>query len=428
MWFTGGVLQQNPQSQPPCACALPKRGRKARTAPRASQLIGNKYLRVLQEHLESLRAKYPHPNRVLFMDDVVTVYLLAFFNPTLRSLRCLEDASELPAVAQHLSVESVCKSTLSDVNALFDPSLLLPLVRRLRAALGEGHKLDQDLEALYQKVIVFDGSFFDVAADVAWAIRTTHGDKVTAQVRLNLHYCLADGVPEGLSISGASDGGETDAAMEFDSAPGQILIADRGVFSFRLLSAMRARSCHCLLRVKSNIGFDRSQPLPLTKQDRDHRVLHDHLGGFSSNSGQSAAPPGVWREIIIQHQSDPAQTVRIITDMLELPAWQIAELYRQRWQIELLFRWLKVHACYRHLTSQSKKGITLGFYVAMIAMLLMSLYSQNGISKYSYSLLTMVAGGQGSLEDMLPILYKRQRNCELEKARLARKKAASKKG
>jgi len=362
------------------------------------------------------------------MDDVVTVYLLAFFNPTLRSLRCIEDASELPAISQHLSVESVCKSTLSDVNALFDPSLLLPLLKRLRAALGEAHKLDQDLEALYQKVIVFDGSFFDVAADVAWAIRTTHGDSVTAQVRLNLHYCLADGIPEGVSISGASDGGETDAAMEFDAAPGQILIADRGVFSFRLLSAMRARSCHCVLRVKSNIGFDRSQPLPLTQQDRDHRVLHDHLGGFSSDSGRSAAPPGVWREIILQHQSDPAQTVRIITDMLELPAWQIGELYRQRWQIELLFRWLKVHAHYRHLTSQSKKGITLGFYVALIAMLLMSLYSQGGISKYGYNLLAMVAGSQATLEDMLPILYKRQRSCNLEKARLARKKAALKKG
>jgi hypothetical protein len=315
---------------------------------------------------------------------------------------------------------------LSDANALFDPALLVPLITRLRAACGTDYKLDQDLEALYQKVIVFDGSFFDVAADVAWAIRTTHDGATTGQVRLNLHYCLANGYPEGLSISGAADGGETDAAMECDLQPGQILIADRGVFSFRLLSAMQARSCHCLLRVKSNIGFMRRQERPLTEQDRRYRVLSDHLGGFASEAGHSAAPGGVWREVIIAHQSDPAQTVRIITDLLDLPAWQIGELYRQRWQIELLFRWLKVHAHFRHLTSHSKKGITLSFYVALIAMLLLGLHSQSGLSKYAYNLLGMVAAGQASLEDILPVLYKRQRERDLEKARLARKKAAKK--
>jgi hypothetical protein len=389
-------------------------------------LGGKKYLRILQDHLETLRTHYPHPNRILFMDDVLSAYLLAFFNPTLRSLRCIEDASELPAINQYLSVESVCKSTLSDANSLFDPDLLLPLVRRLREAHAQDVPLDKDLEELYRQIIVFDGSLFDVAADVAWAIRTTHDASTTAQVRLNLHYALATGLPEGVSVSGAADGGETDAALELDLAPGQILIADRGVFSFRLLTGLRERSCHALLRVKNNIGFDRTSEQPLSVADRQHRVLSDYSGGFSSSAGSSPAPAGQWREVIVAHQSDPDQTVRIITDLLDLPAWQVAELYRLRWQIELLFRWLKVLAHFRHLTSHSKKGITLSFYVAVIAMLLMSLHTQRRLSKYAYNLLGMVGSGQATLEDILPIIEKRDRERRREKARLARKKAAQK--
>jgi Transposase DDE domain len=421
------MQEQTHDPQSPEPVIHPRRGRKPRLRPPASALVGKKYLRLLQDHLGVLRSNYPHPNRLLFLDDVLVVYLLAFFNPTLRSLRCIEDASELPAIQQHLSVHSVCKSTLSDANALFDPALLVPLIVRLKQACGTDFKPDPDLQTLYHKVIVFDGSFFDLAGDVAWAIQTSNGQFTTSQVRLNLHYCTASGLPEGISVSGATDGAETDAAINFDAQPGQILIADRGVFSFRLLCAMQAQGCHCLLRVKNNIGFDRTQQRELVPKDHQFRVLADHLGGFTSTAGHSPAPGGVWREVIIKHQSDPEQTVRIITDLLDLEAWQIGELYRQRWQIELFFRWLKVHAHFRHLTSHSPRGITMSFYTALIAMLLTALHSQSAMSKYGYNLLGMVASGQASLEDILPVLHKRQRACDLEKQRLARKKAALKK-
>ena len=68
------------------------------------------------------------------MDDVVIAYVLAFFNPALRSLRCIEDASRLPGVNRFPDVDAVCRSTLSDANALFDPDLLRPPVADLRGA------------------------------------------------------------------------------------------------------------------------------------------------------------------------------------------------------------------------------------------------------------------------------------------------------
>src|SRR5205814_3463708 len=69
------------------------------------------------------------------------------------------------------------------------------------------------------------------------------------------------------------------------------------------------------------------------------------------------------------HLPNLAQMDRTLDHLLDLPARVIAELYRYRWQIELFFRWLKVHASFGHLSSHGRNGVTLGFYIATIATL-----------------------------------------------------------
>jgi hypothetical protein len=90
-------------------------------------------------------------------------------------------------------------------------------------------------------------------------------------------------------------------------------------------------------------------------------------------------------------------------------------LYRYRWQIELFFRWLKIHANFAHLTSHSRNGITLSFYVATIAAMLMCLHTQRPLSKYGYNLLSMVGSGWGTVADMLPILQEQERRSQRER-------------
>lgn len=58
------------------------------------QVIGGKYVRQLQGYVDELREADPHGNRQLFLDDVFVTYLLAFFNPALRTLRTIEDFSQ----------------------------------------------------------------------------------------------------------------------------------------------------------------------------------------------------------------------------------------------------------------------------------------------------------------------------------------------
>ncbi len=88
------------------------------------QVVGATHIRSLERLVEELHEKNAHGNRELFLDDVFVAYLLAFFNPALRTLRTLEDFSQSRQAQKHLSIGKLCKSTLSDFNKRADPTRL----------------------------------------------------------------------------------------------------------------------------------------------------------------------------------------------------------------------------------------------------------------------------------------------------------------
>ncbi|MGC9259914.1 MAG: hypothetical protein ACP5I8_07535, partial [Phycisphaerae bacterium] len=105
-------------------------------------LVGRKYIKLLQKYISDLRRIHPHPNRDLYLDDIVTILLLGFFNSDIRSLRKLELYSQVPGVNKSLNVDRVCRSTLAEGLKLFDPSLLAPLLQEIYQAIPNRHSLD----------------------------------------------------------------------------------------------------------------------------------------------------------------------------------------------------------------------------------------------------------------------------------------------
>jgi hypothetical protein len=375
-----------------------------------------------------LRGLYQHPNRLLFYDDVLVAYLVAFFNPVIRSLRCIEHASQLPGVNRFLDVKAVCKSTLADANALFDPVHLQGLIEQLRRRLPNLHQQDKQLEYLLDQVTLFDGSFFRVAADVAWAISSSNQyHQGGGQVRLNCRFCLRNGVPTGVSINGSDGVGEGTAAIDFIE-PGHIYLFDGGVVSFPLLKTILGAGSNFLCNLAPGVNFAADQQRALSAQDVEAGVLSDRIGRLAGSDTRDA-PDAVVREIFIAYvaRDGKPKKLRLLTTLLDPPAHLIGQLYRYRWQIELFFRWLKVHANFRHLTSHSRNGITLSFYVAVIAAMLMCLHTQRPLSRYGYNLLSMVAAGLGDVSDILPILEQQERQSQRERERQARKRAEKKK-
>ena len=406
---------------PPCSHTRAKPGPKALPPIRVEELFGGKYVHWLQRHLAGLRRAHPHPNRTLFFDDVAIAYLLAFFSPAIRSLRTLDDFSQTPAMRRQTSIDRIPRSTLSDANKVFEPALLEPIVEELRARVPDLERTDPKLGELTRRVRAADSSLFTVAATVAWALQQRRANgKKRASLRLNLQWAASVGTPEGIGIGGA-DSSEAQALMAA-LEPDLIYVMDRGYVNFQLLERILHACSDFVVRLKSNNLFVPVKSLALSDQDRAAGVISDRLGRLSG-SGDSQAPGAMLREILLLDPNHPDKPLRLLSSLLDVPAHVVGELYRWRWKIELFFRWLKVHANFEHLMSHSPNGVATGFYIAIIGVLLIYIHTQRPVSKYAYVMLALVASGQATMQDILPILERRERQCELDRQRRARKRA-----
>lgn len=145
-------------------------GKRSRPAKAVANLVGARYTRLIEEHLQALHNHPSHGNRQLFLDQIVVAHLLAFFNPTIKGLRGMEDIFEHRRNRQRYSTPRLPKSTVSDAQRVFDPSLLLPLIASLvERAQIQPH--DTRLETLTVKPLTDE----DVAAGVVADHRVTLG-------------------------------------------------------------------------------------------------------------------------------------------------------------------------------------------------------------------------------------------------------------
>jgi hypothetical protein len=93
-----------------------------------------------------------------------------FCNPTIRSLRTIEDFSQTVQAQRHVALRKICRSTLSDFNRLADPERLAPMLDALRAQLSRKQAPqrtlhEDDLSRPLQQTIAVDGKFLAAAAD-----------------------------------------------------------------------------------------------------------------------------------------------------------------------------------------------------------------------------------------------------------------------
>jgi Transposase DDE domain len=387
------------------------------------KVFGATHVRSLGRLIQGLREDDPHGNRELFLDDVFVAYLLAFFNPALRTLRTLEDFSQTRQAQKHLSLAKLCKSTLSDFNKLADPTRLQPILDHLRRdVLKPGQaKAAEPLAALHRQILAVDGTFLKAAAAVTWAIRR-RGSKTGA--RLDFHVDVATWLPELIVIP---EGGEGEARTALNTiTPDAIHIYDRGIFSFELIEAHPPKKADFVMRIREPglrvPKLETVETRELTQEARDAGVISDRLVRLVGSDHRK--PPGmVLREVVIVPADDSGNPVRLLTTLLDLDASVIGLLYRHRCQIELFFRWMKSYARFDHLISHTREGVLLNFYVAVIGVTLMYLHTGRRPSKYLFIMLGMVASGSASLEEIMPILRERERQSQLQRDRVARKRA-----
>lgn len=383
-------------------------------------LAGGRHVRLLQEHLDRLHAVPVHGNRVVGLDHLVVAHLLAFFNPTLRGLRSIEDLFSIPAVRKRLGTPRLPKSSVSDAQRVLDPALLLPLIESLRKRVGiQPH--DARLDTLTRRLLAADSTFFGAAPRIAWALYNGSGK---GNIRAHFQFDVLKGLPEHVSLTG----GQASEAAQLRPAirPESVYVLDRGFTDYQLLGEIISAKSDFVVRLRDSAVTRDAQDLALQADDVAAGVTADRRITLGWRSDRTPDLPRLrCVEVRAPRRDGGEQTILLLTNREDLPAWMIGLIYQHRWQIELFFRWLKCMARFEHFFSESLSGMTLQVYATLIGMLLIAIETGARPSKYDYALLSMAFAGAAPLDQILAAAKRRredrQRAAEADRRRRAEK-------
>lgn len=390
---------------------------------RERDIQGLKYLKTLLPLLERLHdvgcRRDKAGNRKLHYDQYCLLVLLFLFNPVVRSLRSLQQASLLKNVQRKLGVPRTSLGSLSEATDVFDPERLAAIVGALAEqvptsrALGEGH--------VKQVLTAVDGSVVKTLASLAEAayLRDKNG-AAHAGWRFHTHFEIDRGVPLRMEVTSAHNGGKTDEKqvlrrrLEAD----RCYVLDRWYAEFALWNEIVAAESSYVCRIRDNSNLEAvREERPLSEAARAAGVIGDVVVELGSGDKRPTHPVRVILVRTTPHKKTGGRkggsagppsdgVIRIATNLLDVPAEVIAEIYRSRWTIELFFRFFKHVLGCRHLLSTDPVGIQIQAYCAIIACLLIALWTGGKPTLRTYEMLCFYFAGWADLDELTAHLEK----------------------
>ena len=160
------------------------------------------------------------------------------------------------------------------------------------------------------------------------------------------------------------------AAKVMPIEPGTTYVYDLGYYDYGWWAQLDGAGCRFVTRLKKNTPFS---VVKENRVPRNSNILSDRIGHLPVRlAGSRKNPLQVpVREITVT--IDTGKVLRIVTNDLDAPADEIADLYKQRWQIELFFRWVKQTLRIKRFIGVSENAVRIQVAVALIAFLILRL-------------------------------------------------------
>jgi len=388
---------------------------------RERDVRGLKYFDQLAPLLERLHdvgcASDRAGNRTLHFDQYCLLILLFLFSPIVQSLRGLQQASQLKNVQKKLGCPRTSLGSLSESVSCFDPDRLREVIAELGGQL-EPVGRDARLRDLRHTVTLVDGTLLAALPRMAEAslLKRAKGSGLV-KWHLHTHFEVDRHVPRRIDVT--PDGGgawDERAVLDRTVESDRLYVIDRGYAKFALFNAIVAANSSYVCRLRDNSAYDVVEERPLTEPDRAARVTADAVVSLGASSKPGARPDHPIRLITIAakphrpvgHYARRGTTgqscdgvLRIATNLLDVPAEIIALLYHYRWTIEIFFRFFKQVLGCRHLLSHKKRGIEIQAYCAVIACMLIGLWTGKKPTRRTYEMVCWYLIGVADPEELL---------------------------
>lgn len=323
------------------------------------------------------------------MDKYIAMFLLYMFTPACDSLRSIQRVSELKSLCKKLGFKRTGLSTLSDAQHVFDASLLEPFIEELYSQVQEKNSAEK--KASNSDIILVDGTVIPAVKDMAWAIFGTKGDNKA--LKCHFLYNLNSNVPLFTKITNANVSEKKILAQMLEA--GKCYVMDRGYAKHALMQEIINTKSTFVLRIRDDSIFEVIEEKGLSKEALDANIVRDAIVKLGT-TGDLKTPVRIvevecktYTKRVKTGRGGPEQgdTILIATNEFEMPATMISAIYKSRWEIEIFFRYFKHLLGCRHLICQSENGVRLEMYTAIIACLLIMLWTEKKPTKATLEVL-----------------------------------------
>jgi hypothetical protein len=257
----------------------------------------------------------------------------------------------------HLGGRCVARTTLADANASRPAGLFADLFahmattsRRTRRRMGDG-------------VRILDATRIELSSLSGGWLKATNGRHA---VKLHIAYDPMSDTPLNAEVTGERVN-DIIPARARPIEPGATYVFDLAYYDYTWWADLNAHGCRFVSRLKTHTRLDVTAELPVPEGTA---IFSDRIGLLPQHMARSRNPfADPVREITVRIAT--GKIIRLVTNDLDAPAEEIADLYKQRWQIELFFKWIKQNLKLGHFLGTSENAVRIQLFVALIAYMLL---------------------------------------------------------
>ena len=272
------------------------------------------------------------------------------------------------------------KSTLADANTKRDYRIFEEFAYRVMAEAQKCRAVE--IFKLGGKVYAFDSTTIDLCLSVfEWALFR----KKKGGVKIHTLYDIETQIPTFFHITPARLH-DTKAMDAIPYEENSFYIFDRAYNDFGRLFTINSVGAYFVVRGKKNNDF---RPMRW-KRRLPSGVLSDAIGYMDGQLTMSKYPEKIRRIIYLDSESD--RKFIFFTNALDINSLKVAELYHNRWQIELFFKWLKQHLKIKKFWGETENAVRIQIYTAITTYCMIAIVQKKmSIERSIYEVLQLVS-------------------------------------
>lgn len=254
------------------------------------------------------------------------------------------------------------------------------------------NKLKNENFEIKGKVYAFDSSTIDLCLNVFWWAKFR---KAKGGIKLHTLYDITTQIPAFIHITAATVN-DMNAMDYIPYESDAYYIFDRGYVDYARLYKITLLSAYFVVRAKSNLKFKR---IYSQKVDKSTGVQTDQIGKLTGFYVSKDYPEKMRK--VKYYDSEMNRTFVFLTNNMSLTAQEIALLYKNRWQVELFFKWIKQHLKVKTFWGNSENAVRIQIYTAIITYCLVAIIGNDlKIGRSTYEILQILGI---SLLDKTPV-------------------------